>query len=46
MSDCERKIIQIAEAVEEGHPKDVEKLVQEAVQAGVSPLLILRDSHF
>ena len=44
MSDCERKIIQIAEAVEEGHPKDVEKLVQEAVQAGVSPLLILRDS--
>lgn len=44
MSDSERKIIQIAEAVEEGHPKDVEKLVQEAVQAGVSPLLILRDS--
>lgn len=44
MSSREYKIIQIAEAIEEGHPKDAERLVQEAVQAGVSPLLILKDS--
>lgn len=44
MSGSDRKIIQIAEAVEEGHPRDVERLVEEAVQAGISPLLILKDS--
>lgn len=43
MSVGEQKLERIAEAVEEGHPKDVEKLIQEAVQAGTSPLLILRD---
>lgn len=44
MSEKEQKITRIAEAIEKGHPKDVERLVEEAVQAGVSPLLILRDS--
>lgn len=44
MNGEEQKISRIAEAVEKGHPKDVEKLVREAVEAGVSPLLILKDS--
>lgn len=35
---------QIAQAMEEGFPRNVEKLVCEAVEAGISPRTILQDS--
>lgn len=34
----------IAEALENGYPKNVEKLVDEAVKAGISPQMILQES--